>query len=335
MLSKQSACLDYDFADFAVQNNLERNFLEFLFYQQLSANFQTMPSQFIAGISKLARAQQQAIANITEIQKALETLIKQQFPQLLALGNSIVGFLESEQGFVVVKNLPFLAHERLLCDWFFLALLTCIGKLTDRDDSQKLIWEVMHRGNTSGREATFSELNVEAPWHTDSAFRQQPEDYFGLFVINSASVGGDSLVMQVKQIMGSLQQSDEGLRCLEILRLEKFPFRVPPAFAGDRAEDKVILAPVIGESPLIRFRLDTILAGFKCCPELVTSGRLWALHYFNRFLETYGLQSQMKLDEGDIIFINNHTVLHGRTAFEGSDRLLLRARLEKKPKKGA
>jgi alpha-ketoglutarate-dependent taurine dioxygenase len=294
-----------------------------------------MPPQFVSGISKLAKSHKQASNRITEIQTALETLIEQHFPQLLALGKNIVDSLESEQGFVIVKNLPFISYQRPLSDWLFLALLACIGKLTDHDNCQKLLWEVKNHGKISNREATFSELNVEAPWHTDSAFRSKPEDYFGLFVINPAKVGGDSLVMQVEQILRSLQQSDEGWRCLEILRSEKFPFRVPPAFAGDCAENKVIFAPIIGESPLIRFRFDTILAGFKCCPELVTPGRMWALHYFNRFLETYGARSQMKLDEGDIIFINNHTVLHGRTAFKGCDRLLLRARVTKKSGMGA
>ena len=83
--------------------------------------------------------------------------------------------------------------------------------------------------------------------------------------------------------------------------------------------------------PLIRFRLDTIEAGFKCCPELATPERLWALDYFNKFSQSYQNRIELKLTDGDIIFVNNHRVLHGRTAFSNNDRLLLRVRIDQNP----
>ncbi len=102
---------------------------------------------------------------------------------------------------------------------------------------------------------------------------------------------------------------------------------MPPAFIK-AGKSNIILAPIVADNPIIRFRLDTIEAGLKCYPELATADRLWALEYFNNFLKTYPNKIQFKLDDGDIVFVNNHKVLHGRTAFTGGDRLLLRVRID-------
>jgi alpha-ketoglutarate-dependent taurine dioxygenase len=297
---------------------------------KIGANFNRVPTKFLAEISAIAGDFHNKISgNALAIQTGLEEAIAQQFPQLLDLGDKIVSYLNSKEGFVIVKNLPFLHYPRPLVDWLFLALTSCLGSLTIHNDSKQLIWEVTPRCS-NGREQTFSELNGVAPWHTDSAFRRCPEEYFGLFALKTAKIGGHSLVMNAEDAIASLKKTDAGAQCLAILRSEIFPFRVPPAFRGDESDTSIIYAPIIRISPFIRFRLDTILSGFKSRPELMSVDRLWALNYFQHFLDTYKRKVEVKLDEGDIIFINNHKLLHGRTAFVGSDRLFLRARVEKR-----
>jgi hypothetical protein len=297
---------------------------------KIGTEFHHIPVKFIASISDIAGDFHNKISgNVLAIQAALEEAIAEKFPQLLDLGSEIVKFLNSKENFVIVKNLPFLDYERPLVDWLFLALTACLGKITVHNDLKQLVWEVIPRTGVGTRERTFSELNVAAPWHTDSAFRRLPEEYFGLFAIETAKVGGHSLIMPVDKALSALRKSDEGAQCLSILRSEIFPFRVPPAFASADNPVKITYAPILGTSPLMRFRLDSLLAGFKACPELMTPSRLWALNYFNSCLESFKDRLEIKLDRGDIIFINNHKVLHGRTAFVGSDRLFLRARIEK------
>lgn len=303
--------------------------MQCLYYPQLSANYR-IPSNFVDEISDIAHNLHNDNAkpeHYTKVQDALENAIKEKWQDLLYLGESIVSSLNSEQGFVVVKHLPFILYKRPVLDLLFLSLTTCLGKVTVHDDSKKLVWDVTLRPHVNGRVATFSELDVEAPMHTDSAFRQHPEEYFGLFVVSAAKSGGNSVVMRVDKVIQLLERSSLGAECLAILRSHVFPFRVPPAFANNNG-NKIIEAPIITGSPLVRFRLDSILAGFKCRPELATPQRLWALKYFNNFIESYQDKLEFKLNDGDIIFVNNHTILHSRTAFQGNNRLLLRVRVE-------
>lgn len=297
------------------------------YYPQLNASLQ-IPSSFIAEIIEIANnLHNEKTGDWTGIQNRLESAIIEKWHKLLYLGKNIVEIINSEEGFVVVKNLPFLLYERPVIDLLFLSLSTCLGKLTVHDDSKKIVWDVTPRHHTSERTLTFSELDGEAPLHTDSAFRKQPEEYFGLLVVAAAKIGGNSVLMRVDKVIQSLERSDLGSRCLAILRSD-FPFRVPPAFAN--AENtKTILAPIIADSPVIRFRLDSIISGFKCYSELATPQRLWALNYFNSFIESYRDKIEFKLNDGDIIFVNNYTMLHSRTAFRDSHRLLLRVRVEK------
>jgi hypothetical protein len=303
--------------------------MQCLNYPKIDTCFRGVPTKFIASIAEISGDFHNKISgSTTVIQKALEGAIAEQFPPLLDLGSKIASYLNSQEGFVIVKHLPFLDYPRPLVDWLFLALTACLGKLTVHNDVKQLIWEVTPRTLVSSREPTFSELNVAAPWHTDSAFRRYPEAYFGLFAMKTAKIGGHSLVMQADKAIAALRKTDEGEQCLAILRSEIFPFRVPPAFTGVDKTTNVIYAPILRTSPLIRFRFDSIVSGFKACPELLTPTRLWALNYFHHFLESFDSKFEIKLDEGDIIFINNHKLLHGRTAFVDRDRLLLRARVE-------
>lgn len=290
-------------------------------------NSDSFPSKFSKKLSELEREVSHNKNNDwQEIQNRLKVLTKEQSPWLEELATKIVQMLNFEQGFVVIKGLSFHLYERPIADYLYLSLAAHLGLFTAHSNSGNVIWDVTPRPCLNQRKPTFSELNNDAPLHIDSAFRHQSELYFGLFAIKSAKEGGNSIIVDSSKLVQSLQSSFFGKECLKILREQEFPFEVPPAFRGT-SKSNVILAPIVADNPVIRFRLDTIEAGFKCHPKLATADRLWALEYFNTFLKAYPHKIKFKLDDGDVVFVNNHKVLHGRTAFAGSDRLLLRVRI--------
>ena len=298
-------------------------------YSVLNATAYSVPQSFLHRVLALAFKQStKQRHNLQEIPNFLQKAVTEEWRDLQTLGTKILRILASEPGFVVVKNLPFRNYQRPIIDYFFTSLALCIGNITVHDSSNKMIWTVACRSDLQGREATFSELNTIAPFHTDSAFRQVPEKYFGLWTIKAATDGGNSTAINSKQVIESLADLVSGRECLEILRHDNFPFHVPPAFASNSDEPQIIQAPIVADSPLIRFRLDTIMKGFKYCPELATPERLWAVKYFDRFLQGYCDKLEFKLNDGEVVFFNNHTMLHGRTAFKDRDRLLLRIRID-------
>lgn len=297
-------------------------------YPVLNAETYSFPSKFLTEISGLIQeASANRITNWHDIQAQLKTVVDRKLPSLLALGTQISQIIDSEQGFVIVKGLPFHLYKRPVADYLYLSVAAHLGQFTLHSNSQNVIWDVTPRPFLGQRKPTFSELNGEAPLHIDSAFRQKPEAYFGLFAVNSVKEGGRSIIVKANDLIQSLQISSLGMQCLKILREQNFPFQVPPAFVKE-GQSNLILAPVLAEAPLIRFRLDTIEAGLKCYPELATTDRLWALDYFNKFSRSYHQRIEFKLNDGDMVFVNNHKVLHGRTAFANKDRLLLRVRID-------
>ena len=313
-------------------------------YSTLNASSYSLPKSFLNQVAKLALERStNANLNWQIIPSYLQKSITEEWDDLRTLGNKIVRILESNQGYVVVKNLAFCHYPRPIIDYLFASLALCLGNLTVHNSSNNTIWDVTHRSDTGGRERTFSELNVAAPFHTDSAFRTIPEKYFALWTIRAASDGGNSTAINVEELIQHLATSVSGRQCLEILHSYNFPFAVPAAFATHPDEIEIIEAPiltmgdgasqdsspnVLANSPLIRFRLDTIMKGFKHCPELETPERLWAVKYFDRVLNTYPDKLEFKLNDGDVAFFNNHTMLHGRTAFGDRKRLLLRIRID-------
>ncbi|MDJ0686951.1 MAG: TauD/TfdA family dioxygenase [Xenococcaceae cyanobacterium MO_188.B32] len=294
----------------------------------LDINKFTLPAKFLTEISWLAQEiSENRMNDWSAIQSRLKTIVQEKIPRLEELGIQIVQRLNSEQGFVIVKGLSFHLYKRPIADYLYLSLAAHLGKFTVHSNSKNVIWDVTPRPLLNQRKPTFSELDAEAPLHIDSAFRHKPEEYFGLFAIKSAKEGGNSIIVKANDLIQSLQSSSFGVQCLRILREQNFPFQVPSAFVG-AGKSNIILAPIVADKPLIRFRLDTIEASFKCYPELATPARLWALGYFERFIKSYENKIEFKLTDGDMVFVNNHKVLHGRTAFSQNDRLLLRVRIE-------
>ena len=62
-------------------------------------------------------------------------------------------------------------------------------------------------------------------------------------------------------------------------------------------------------------------------PQLIDAEQLEALGVLQRILEHSTAVRRFLLEEGDLVMINNKTMLHGRTAFNDSNRHLLRVRI--------
>lgn len=189
------------------------------------------------------------------------------------------------------------------------------------------IWDIKPRKNI-GSFPTFSEHNLEAPLHTDSQYLIKPEKYVSLFVIKKASCGGgETIVLRFEDILNTLPKSIQGKECLKILKNSLFPFATPSIFCEH--ESHLILAPVISNEGSIRYRFDTIKQGLRCSSfsdkEKVT--RIWALNFFRKHIDNHPCILKLSLNDGEVLFLNNQKLLHGRTGFTDSNRHILRIRM--------
>jgi alpha-ketoglutarate-dependent taurine dioxygenase len=107
-----------------------------------------------------------------------------------------------------------------------------------------------------------------------------------------------------------------------------FPFEVPTVFTAAQRADvrEYIRAPIIAHEPLIRYRHDTLSAGLAAFGEPTTSPHRGAVGRLHKLICSSSERLELRLGSGDLLLINNHELLHGRTAFRDPNRLLLRVR---------
>jgi alpha-ketoglutarate-dependent taurine dioxygenase len=176
------------------------------------------------------------------------------------------------------------------------------------------VWPVSAR--RVGRGATFSETDERAPMHTDSQFRDEPEDAFALLCLQQASEGGASVLQRADAILDYMRRHHP--RELELLRSHSVPFMAPDAFETDG----VSWHPVVGPRGLV-WRWDTLRRGLRHAAPLSPSLR-HALVVFRDLVESLP-PTEVALARNEVLVVDNRRCLHGRTAFQGH-RLLYRVR---------
>ena len=101
------------------------------------------------------------------------------------------------------------------------------------------------------------------------------------------------------------------------------------AFRAAPQVPEYVTAAIFSEIPALRYRRDTLIEGFTFAPGLATKDALWAMEFLDRVIQSAASRMTCEaLSAGDIILINNHFVLHGRTDFKDPQRLLLRIRVD-------
>jgi hypothetical protein len=295
-----------------------------------------VPQRFILCIAahclaEEQNAKEQGIATpfeTVEGQAILAAAKSYYWPELAELAGLVRDMVALDPACVVLHGLGYNRLPQAVRDTLVLALTQSIGKPTDHNNDKRVLWPVKARDDevrkTVNYKTTFSEEAGEAPLHSDSAFAAEPEKYNALFVVKQAEQGGVSVVLNVPQLIDELDRNVEGRECLEILRTQQFPFRVPDAFFTN---ERLITAPVLGERPFVRFRHDCLMAGFALREDMRTNERLWAIEHFRAAAEASEARISYHLQPDEAIVLDNHVMLHARTDFADRDRHLIRVRM--------
>jgi hypothetical protein len=257
--------------------------------------------------------------------QSLHELLRAHFPSLIGLAASIRDLIESDQLCVRVRRLPFNRLELPACRLFLLAFLMEVGQVSLTDAHRRqFIWDVTPRTET--RWMTITETRSAAAFHTDASYAVSPDQYVAMFAVTpAADHGGETLLVPLDEVIhgSSLDAGD-----IEVLRHQLFPIRVPTVFTKAQMDDhpEWIFAPILADIPRVRFRSDLIAKGRACHPD-IPARAIAALESFEASLRSLP-PGRLFLEEGDLLLINNHHVLHARTEFRDMNRLLLRARLQ-------
>jgi len=241
------------------------------------------------------------------------------------IGNKI-RTLTDLHGFVIVKGVEF-DFNLESASLFLTELSSHVGTLVPHNlDREDFVWKIQSKVSTSSLK-TFSEHSHQAPLHTDSQYRNRPERFIALMALNQASCsGGSTNLLDFKKVISELKANAIGRKIVEFISDQDFPIAIPSIFQENDAKT-YISARLISKAPLIRYRYDTLKAGLS----LIEHSKIKIFHdtldLLNEFIEESQYRINFKLPKNEILFIDNHRFLHGRTSFVDLNRLLIRTRM--------
>jgi alpha-ketoglutarate-dependent taurine dioxygenase len=163
----------------------------------------------------------------------------------------------------------------------------------------------------------YSRTNLPMAPHTDSSFRGAPHELVAFHCVTHDEAGGESVLAAVEDVVRELDPT-----VIERLREPVFPFgkRLRPVLSGDPGREEI---------RYYRAQLDRPLEAGEA--EISPEHRA-AIDAVDVVLDRSDLFHQLHLRAGEILFMQNRKVLHGRSGFEGESnrhfrRIRLRARV--------
>ncbi len=236
-------------------------------------------------------------------------------------------------GYIIVKNFGVNVNDLEQSKQKFLEISNLVGLPIGHDANNKIIWDIKSNANSKSFIKTYSEHSHEAELHTDSQYSSYPEDYFGLLTLKKAECGGGiSYLLKLEDILDDLRSLPDGKTLEKILKETNYPFIVPNVFKKQSSEEyEFNFGPILRDNE-IRFRVDTFEKALNQKGSLCTEEQIKAYKILKGIILENVKTEKLFLEEQDLIFINNKTMLHGRGEFTDENRHLLRIRMNKNKK---
>lgn len=231
-----------------------------------------------------------------------------------------------QYGWVIVRGLmPADNRNRELCATTLLLFCGVLGPLRHTALSQRrIVWDVRVRPGVT--HPTISEHNRASELHTDACYRDAPERFMALLCMQPASDGGGmSTIVQSEQVLRHIASLRVGRKHLSRLYRTAVRFVVPPTFRTKRDEREYHELPILDAGSFVRYREDCLPSHWyrREEPALFAS-----LRYLRQQLRQMPV-TELMLQAGDVLVLDNHHTLHGRsTPFDDSRRHLLRVRAD-------
>lgn len=226
----------------------------------------------------------------------------------------------AKNGFCIVDSE--MENEQELID-LQLKICSWLGSIREHNEGKKdYVWPICLKESDSSIK-TFSEHNQEAELHTDTQYRDLPERYMTLSCVNEANCGGGETFLLDSQVILDRIKNDHVL--LNELQ-QDFPIAVPDIFHYEGK--KFIERPIIANYPKFRFRYDTFKKGLLLQNPPDLNQKMNVLDSFFDLIKNAPEMINFTLKKGQIILIDNHRLLHGRSSFVDVNRLLYRVRVD-------
>lgn len=241
--------------------------------------------------------------------------------ELVGLAGELRSALLDGPGFVVVRGLPVADLDLRTVAAIYLVLGRLLGGLRSQNAEGHLLGHVRNVGADPVNPSTrIYQTNRRQSFHTDSC------DTVGLLCLQPAREGGRSLLVSAEAVYRRLVERapDHAPRLFEPVATDRRG-EVPPS--GKPWFEIPVLSWYHGHlTPLYQRQYIDSAARFDQVPPLEPE-TVRALDLFDAIMNDPTVHLEVGFAPGDIQFVNNHALLHDRTAFvdqPGKPRHLLR-----------
>ena len=202
-----------------------------------------------------------------------------------------------------------------------------LGELIIQNIKQEKIVEIKDVGKSMQTGGRYHETKEGGSHHTDSPQWKDVPDYLGLFCVHNAKKGGTNLFLSAYTIHNRILKGRKDL--LNIL-YGKFHFDKRGEFK--EGESSTVFEPIFKFKDgklYFRYLRNYIDAGHDIQNQPLSESQKEALTYLDNFMLEEDMIMSYDLKPDDMVFSDNHWIIHGRTAFEDFDdpnlkRLMLR-----------
>ena len=192
-----------------------------------------------------------------------------------------------------------------------------LGELIIQNIKQEKIVEVKDVGKSMKTGGRYHETKEGGSHHTDSPQWKNVPDYLGLFCVHNAKKGGTNLFLSAYTIHNRILQERKDL--LDIF-YEKFYFDKRGEFKD--GESPTVFQPIFelkNKKLFFRYLRNYIDAGHDIQNQPPSQPQKDALTYLDNLMRMEDITLKYDLKPGDMVFSDNHWVVHGRTSFEDYD----------------
>ena len=208
-----------------------------------------------------------------------------------------------------------------------------LGELMIQNIQQEKIVEIKDVGKSMKTGGRYHETREGGSHHTDSPQWKDVPDYLGLFCVHNAKKGGTNLFLSAYTIHNRIFNERNDL--LHVF-YEKFHFDKRGEFKD--GESPTVFEPIFelkDERLYFRYLRNYIDAGHDIQNEPLSQNQKEALTYLDDLMRRDEMIMRYDLKPDDMVFSDNHWVVHGRIPFEDYDdqnlkRLMLRTWIKDK-----
>ena len=262
-----------------------------------------------AHVDELDAALQHAEARTDDVLQITRELFP--LPTLAPMLRELTRELIDGRGVVLLRGLPVDGYDKARASSIYWGVGLHLGHpwpqnakghlLGDVTDQGKAADDPTSRGNEIG--------GLPFPFHSDGS------DLVGLFCLNAGASGGASVVANAVAVHNELVRTDPDL-AVELYRPFPYDLRGEQA-PGSRGWYEMPVFTRRNDRLFVRYIRPYIEASRRHdeAPRVSESGRA-AMDRVDALCADPRFHVSMQLEPGDMQFVNNHHVLHARTAYE-------------------